>query len=121
MRYFRKSETEVYGYDDTQSDLVQLAIQSGWQEITGEWPPAPEPEPLKTQFTSLEFLDRFTEAEQILVVTATLSNAQVKLWYDKMLAASFVDLTDLRVDYGLSALVSAGLLASERKTEILTP
>ena len=76
---------------------------------------------LKTQFTSLEFLDRFTDAEQLGVVSATLSSAQVKLWYDKMLAASFVDLNDPRTSAGLEALVTAGLLSATRKSVILTP
>jgi hypothetical protein len=76
---------------------------------------------LKTQFTALEYLDKFTEAEQLSVVTATLANAQVKLWYDKMLAASFVDINDPRTSAGLDALIAANLLAPSRKAEILTP
>ena len=75
----------------------------------------------KKQYTALEFLDRFTETEQLAVVSATLANAQVKLWYDKLLAASFVDLADPRVEAGLAFLVLAGLITSERKDEILTP
>lgn len=75
----------------------------------------------KTQFTSLEYLDKFTASEQLAVVTATLANAQVKLWYDKMLAASFVDITDPRTSAGLDALIAANLLAPARKAEILEP
>jgi len=85
---------------------------------------APETAPApvyKTQFTSLEYLEKFTEAEQLAVVSATIANAQVKLLYDKMLAASFIDLQDPRTIGGLSALVAVGLLTEERKTEILTP
>lgn len=87
----------------------------------------PEPEPVapqpvyKTQFTSLEFLNKFTEAEQLTIVTATLANAQVKLWYDKMLAASFVDINDPRTGFGLDALIGAGLLQANRKAVILAP
>lgn len=72
-----------------------------------------------TQFSSLEFLDKFTSAEQLAVVAATLQSAAVKLWYDKMLAASFVDLEDPRTADGLTALVGAGLITSARKTQIL--
>lgn len=121
MRYFRKSPTEVYGYDETQEDLASTAIQNGWEEITGAWPPASQPEPPKTQFTSLEFLERFTEQEQLLVVGATLQVPQVKLWYDKMLAASFVDLNDPRTEAGLAALVAVELISAARMQEILTP
>lgn len=96
--------------------------QDGWTLAWEVDPPAPPPEPqYKTQFTSLEYLDRFTEAEQITVVTVTQSNAQVKLWYDKMLAASYVDIADPRVSAGLDALIAAGLLAPARKAEILAP
>ena len=73
----------------------------------------------KTKYTSLEFLERFTETEQLNVVSATMQNAQVKLWYDKMLAASFVDIEDERVLAGLDSLVGAGLLTAHRKTQIL--
>lgn len=84
--------------------------------------PAPEPAPTQppsTQTTPLQFIDRFTEAEQLGIVTATLGNAAVKLWYDKLLAASFVDIADPRLSAGLDALVSAGLLAPERKVQVL--
>ena len=93
--------------------------------VTVETLPEPEPTPpqptYKTQFLPLEFLSKFTEQEQIAVVQATLSSAQLKLWYDKMLAASFIDLSDPRTVGGLTALVSFGLLTEARKNEILTP
>ncbi len=41
MRYF-KNGSDVYGYDNlesTQLPLIVLAIENGWQEITGHWPP----------------------------------------------------------------------------------
>ena len=72
------------------------------------------------QFTSLEYLDLFTEAEQLAVVSATMVSAQVKLWYDKMLAAGFITITDPRTVAGLDALVGAGLMTAERKAAIIT-
>lgn len=75
--------------------------------------------PPQTQFTSLEFLDRFTDAEQLSVVAATLANPQVKLWYDKMLAASYVDVLDPRTSAGIDALIAVGLVTSDRKAAIL--
>ena len=93
--------------------------------ITVEPDPEPvviEPEPqYKTQFTSLEFLDRFTPAEQLTVVQATLQDAQVKLWYDKLLAAEFIDLADPRTEEGIDALIGARLLAAERKAVLMSP
>lgn len=83
-------------------------------------PPAPESAPLPAlEYTSLEYLDLFTEAEQLAVVSATMVNAQVKLWYDKMLAASSITIADPRTAEGLDALVSAGLLTAERKNVIV--
>lgn len=70
-------------------------------------------------FVPLEFLDLFTEAEQLAVVQATLSNAAVKLWYDRVLAATYITLDDPRVETGLAALTAAGLLSEERKLAVL--
>lgn len=121
MRYFRKTPTEVYGYDETQGDLSDLALQNGWEEITGSWPPPPEPTPPQTQITPLQFLDRFNSSEQIAVITATMQMPAIKFWYDRMIAATFVDLADPRVEMGLSVMVSYGMLTEDRKAEILTP
>lgn len=77
--------------------------------------------PPKTQFTSLEFLDRFTEEEQLAVVQATMVSAQVKLWYDRLLAASFVDISDPRTEAGIDALILAGLIEADRKSALLAP
>lgn len=73
----------------------------------------------RPRFVPLEFLDLFTEAEQLAVVQATLSNAAVKLWYDRVLAATYITLDDPRVETGLTALAAAGLLSEERKLAVL--
>ena len=67
----------------------------------------------------LDFLNLFTEAEQLAVVQAGLANAAVKLWYDKALAATYITLDDPRVEAGLTALTAAGLLSEERKLAVL--
>ena len=41
MRYFKNPDNEVYGYDDTQQDLIDQAIENGWKDITGSWPLPP--------------------------------------------------------------------------------
>ena len=82
-------------------------------------PADPLPPPPPKQFTSLEYLDLFTDDEQIAVVSATMAVPQVKLWYDKMLAAGFITVADPRTEGGLAALVGAGLLTEARKAEIL--
>ena len=83
-------------------------------------PADPLPPPPPKQFTSLEYLGLFTEDEQIAVVSATMAVPQVKLWYDKMLAAGYVTKDDPRTEAGLSALVQANLLQAERKLIILS-
>jgi len=82
-------------------------------------PPAPPTPEAQTRMTPLEFIDRFTETEQLAIVTATMNVPAVKLWYDKLLAASFVDLADPRLSAGLDVLVQAGLLTAERRAVIL--
>lgn len=77
------------------------------------------PQPEWPQFTALEMLDLFTESEQLAVVQATMSNASVKLWYDRLIAATFVTYEDPRTEGGLQALVDAGLLDPGRKAEIV--
>lgn len=123
MRYFKKiSIDEVFGYDETdptQIELIAAALDDeDFEEVTGSWPPVAAVE-IRTTFTALEFLEKFTESEQLAVVEATISSVSVKLWYDKMLAASFVDLNDPRTESGLAALVTAGLITEARKDEIL--
>ena len=95
-----------------------LAIVDG--EIVALEPELPVPI-LKTQFTSLEYLDRFTDAEQLAVVSATLQSAQVKLWYDRLLAASYIDLNDPRTEGGIDALIANGLIAADRKASLMEP
>lgn len=89
-----------------------------YREFAHSAPPAPKP-PRHPRFTSLEVLDLFTEGEQLAIVEATLTEPAVKLWYDRLLAASFVSYEDPRTEGGLEALVTAGLLTPERKSEIV--
>lgn len=83
-------------------------------------PPTPAPEP-KSRFTSLEYLDRFTQDEQEAIVGATYSNVQIKLYYDRLLAATFIDLDDPRTEAGIDALIAAELLAPDRKAALMQP
>ena len=81
--------------------------------------PTKLPAPVYPQFTSLQFLDLFTEPEQLAVATAAMQSAQVKLWYDRLLAAMFITLADPRTAAGLDALVAMGLLTATRRDEII--
>ena len=81
--------------------------------------PLPPPPAPPKQFTSLEFLDLFTESEQLAVATAAMQSAHVKLWYDRTLAAMFVTLADPRTAAGLDALEAMSLITAERRIEIV--
>ena len=82
---------------------------------TGEWSAYVVP----ILWTSLEFIEQFTEAEQVAIVTAAQSSAALRLWYDKAMAAAQIVSTDPRLVSGMDALVNAGLITTQRKTEIL--
>lgn len=77
--------------------------------------------PPQNEFTPLEFLEKFTEAEQSIIVGETMVDVAVKIWYDKLLAASFISLDDPRTVGGLNALVAKGLLEASRVEVIMTP
>lgn len=70
------------------------------------------------QFTPLTVLELFTEEEQLAIVTASMSVPAVRLWYDKLIAATFVSYEDPRMGAGLQALVDASLITQERKDVI---
>lgn len=73
----------------------------------------------RTRFSFLEFMDLFTEAEQLAIAGAAMTNVATKLWYDRAVGAQFIDLTDARLTAGLEAIVTAGLLTSARRTRVL--
>lgn len=117
-------------YSGDQIDLFRADVathggeidESFLDDISAEWvPPVPtDPAPVVYRdLTSLEFLELFTDAEQVAVVSATMTSPIVKLWYDKMLAAMNITLSDPRTESGLDALVDANLLTAERKAEIV--
>lgn len=129
----------IYAYSPATGELIRTDNVAGWMGTT-ESPP-PEFDPVTSgcfwrgdhweivesmpapvvyrDLTSLEFLELFTDAEQVAVVSATMTSPVVKLWYDKMLAAMNITLSDPRTEAGLDALVAAGLLTAERKSEIV--
>jgi hypothetical protein len=80
---------------------------------------APQQPGVQTKMSSLQFMDRFTEQEQLAIVSATMVSAPVKLWYDRMIAATEIVLTDPRVNTGLQQLIGAGLLTQDRYDVIL--
>lgn len=81
--------------------------------------PEHQPEPQYPRYYGNQKLDLFTQAEQLAVVTATMSDPLVKLMYDRMIGAAYLSYADHETEYGLSLLVGKGLLTPERKGEIV--
>lgn len=140
--FARPKMIEVYLWDDqrifTHSETLDPSGPMPWnytrtpppetqgdevaQWTNGKWivlPERPARPVVWPQFTPLELLDLFTESEQLDIVAATMSVPAVKLWYDRLIAATYVTYKDPRTESGLQALVDAGLLDPERKAEIV--
>lgn len=69
--------------------------------------------------TPLQFRDRFTAAEELAITQATTVNLQIRVWMDRLNAATEVGLDDPRTILGVQALALAGLIDARRVTEIL--
>ena len=120
---------KTYKYTDATNTVVHVIDEDGISRMSmlaSALPegtvvePADPPAPLPPkQLTSLEFLDLFTEEEQLNIAGAAMTHVQAKLWYDRTMAASFITLADPRTEIGLDFLVSADLLSAERKAEIV--
>ena len=122
MIYYTNPQTgEVFAFDTeaerNQWGAPELELMTPEQVEAHLNPPTP-PAPIPT-FTALQFLDLFTEDEQLAVASAAMQSPQVKLWYDRLLAAAFITIEDPRTEAGLQALVGAGLLTQDRKDEIV--
>lgn len=75
----------------------------------------------KTRFSSNQYFDRFTEAEQDSIISATDSDMQVRKFYDRMWGSDFIDVKDKRTGMGLDLLISKNLIDASRKETLLEP
>ena len=90
-------------------DWTKMKIAEQIAEAARSWP----------KFTGNAKLDLFTQAEQLEVVTATMTDPLVKLMYDRLLGAEYLTYEDPETEQCLSLLVSKGLLTAERKSAIV--
>jgi hypothetical protein len=95
------------------------AIVAAVQAVYAAHDPAAAAPPPR-QLAPLDFMALFTEAELEAIVAATIQTAAIKLWYDRMLAARYIDLDDPLTSAGLDALVAAGLLTAARTASVLS-
>lgn len=103
-------------YADPGSELHARAAAGEFGSVA---PYVSEPPPHKTQFSVLEFRDRFTLAEQIAIRQAQLTDMEVGLVYDAFISADYIDVTDPRVGQGIDLYITKGLLDSDRKHALL--
>jgi hypothetical protein len=94
----------------SQAELNQVLIDNNLTPITPS-----------SVITSLAFHNRFTDAEQLAVATAATSNPNVFNFYLLLALAGTVDLANAIVIAGVDALSTAGVITSDRATQILTP
>lgn len=70
--------------------------------------------------TSLAFIELFTPDEQLAITTAAMQSPELRLWYDKLVAADQVIFDDPRLLEGMGIIVAAGLITQTRHDEILS-
>lgn len=107
------SEGVTYGDDLTTEQCAAI------EAVVAAHDPSAAAPPPSVHLSFLEFMDLFTEAEQIAIAGAAMADVPTKLWYDRAVGAQFIDLADARLTAGLQAMVSAGLLTSARRNRVL--
>lgn len=111
LRTFREGKDLPEGAQEMDFETWHAAMNAARQAS------APPAMPVRLSF--LEFIDLFTEDEQLAIAGAAMTDAPTKLWYDRAVGAQFIDLTDQRLATGLQALVDAKLLTSARRSRVL--
>ena len=92
-----------------------------WQQCLDfmDAPWGPEGPPAFREMTRLEFLNRFTQAEQVLLKSLEATDATVAVFWEQYRAASAIRTDDARTIAALDYLAGQGHLAAGRKAEIL--
>jgi hypothetical protein len=88
-------------------------------EAAGNTPAPPPPAPPLTEIPAIDFLGRFTPAEQAGIQQECLANPQIALGLTMGLAKGLVDVTSSRVAAWMAALVTAGRLTKVRHDVVL--
>lgn len=96
---------------------VQLSRDES-NQIYADWKTASEVVVVRDIGTFREFMELFTDAEQLAIIDLTRTNTAIKHWYDQALAGN-VWLGHPKVSGGLDALVALGTIDAARKAEIV--
>lgn len=75
--------------------------------------------PVPSTLSKLDFLKRLTFAERVAIETAAETDPEVRVAKQSLLAANEIRVDDPEMVAGIDLYVSKGLLAEERKDEIL--
>ncbi len=104
----------VTGYDaDGQKHTIEKINETPNPNWT-EQPPEPEPVTI-TQFSSRQFLQRLTRAERLAIKNSGDDDAL--LWYDELIAADFVDVTDQDTINGAQYGLQMGIFADQARVD----
>lgn len=71
------------------------------------------------RLTQTQFVGRFTDAEATAVLVASDGNTSLRLFWQKMMMASWINLEDPATQAGINALEIAGLINAGRAKKIL--
>lgn len=114
--------TEVYDKPDTDPERQVTGYEiepdidlSGYEAAAASYQPSVPA--LRLSF--LQFMDLFTDEEQLALAGAAMTDAATKLWYDRAVGAQFIALDDARLAAGLQAFVDAGLISGARRDLVL--
>lgn len=105
----REDFTHSWTTDDELAVMRRAA-----QAIADALTPPPPPE---RRVTPREFFDLFTLAEQLEIFGSDV--AEVKMLTARAAAATFVDLDNAEVAYGVNLLEAAGLIGEGRAAEVI--
>lgn len=101
------------------SDKTEVEI--GWV-VDGQKFRAPDIDEVlapDVRLSFLEFMDLFTEDEQLAIASAAMTDVATKLWYDRAVGAQFINLEDPRLEAGFQVLVNRQLVTAERRDRVL--
>jgi len=121
--YVRQQANLIVGYINASSS-AQLAVLNihdfkTFDQFVAYHAGAPQLPKLR-RFTWLQFINLFTNDEQLAIAAAANSVPQIKLWYDKALGASYIDMDDQRTIDGINAVATVfNLITPQRAAEIL--
>ncbi len=120
MKLYKDTAGEVYAYeaDGSQDEIIPKEYTRITKtEADALRKPAQQ---YSNTMSSLDMFNRFTSAEQTAIVTETLINVPLKIFYDRMMAANYVDVTNVETVAGVDALIALKLIQPSRKIELLS-